>query len=420
MSDIKLNEGQQDAFDMVGVFKADPAVYIAVITGYAGTGKTTLIKVMAQAHGPVHVLAPTGKAALRITEATGIQGSTIHRFIYKPATDQKTGQPIFTLKGMDELGGLGGSLLIVDEASMVDQKLWVDLLTVAKLSRSKIILMGDLFQLPPVQKDKDGGNWSALDIATEYKVNLTEVHRQALDSAIVRASMILRSNAPEHKALSLIRSIGAKKMLETLIDYRSRNGVTIVHTNASRHRINNQVREHIGMAQGTIKAGEPVLVLANNYRVGRYNGEVLTFDSWVQEPSERMSGVVSDRWANVSMNMSFGLATVEGDQVMVSPEEICGKAEEKKVGVLSIKKGSEGIYRQNFTVNSPEDVVPHLHCSYGYALTCHKSQGSEWGDVLVVIEDSLHALKGQERKRWLYTSLTRAKTNCSYVYLPKE
>src|SRR5262252_8195572 len=105
---------------MTGRFLAQDECTVARIDGFAGTGKTFLIRELADRYGLPTVLTPTGKAALRVCEATGIPAMTAHRFLYEPSEDPKTGKPIFTLKPLwgDAMADMTGRLVLVDEASM--------------------------------------------------------------------------------------------------------------------------------------------------------------------------------------------------------------------------------------------------------------------------------------------------------------
>lgn len=404
---------------MVGTFLKDDDRRVAIVTGYAGTGKTSALKMLAEQYGAPIVLTPTGKAALRVSEATGLPASTIHRFLYKAETDMKTGAPIFMMKDIQELGDLQGKLLLIDEASMVGKDLWADLNRASVLSGFKILLVGDTFQLPPVTKGDDAG-FSALATETQYTVHLTEVVRQALDSPIIRASMLLRSNAPENEAMQLLCAMGASTFTENALDIRSRGGTVVCHTNARRHSINKLLRTALKYGEGTLEDGEPLLVTQNNYNLDRYNGEIVTFSSWDKRPSETMTAIAIDRFTVSSLRMEFGVGVVESSMALLSVDEITGKSEGAKIGNAAIKRAAKIAYKNTLGYDPYEErevVPPYLHANYGHALTVHKSQGSEWNEVLVVIEDSLGALRGLERKRWMYTAITRAKLKTSYVYL---
>lgn len=417
MSVLVASSGQTAAHAMVGDFLAQTDHRVGVITGYAGTGKTTLIRMLADTYGEALVLTPTGKAALRVGEATGIFGMTIHRFLYLPTEDPKTGAPVFKLKDSwhETFSGMEGRYVLVDEASMVGQDVWDDLLRTAQRIGFHIILMGDLFQLPPVFKEKSGKPFSTLDIPTPFKVNLTEVIRQALDSPIIKASMLLRSGKPEYEALALLNPIGANRFIDAVIEGRARGGATICFTNKRRHDINNRVRAALGFEAGDLRAGEPLLVTQNNYGLNAYNGEVIDFRGWTRQPGEPF--VVTDRFTTSSLRMSFGVSTLNDSEAVLSPQQVTGAAENAKIGNWIIRKTSRGWYRKTF---DRDEAPPHLDANYGYGLTGHKSQGSEWPEVLVVLEDAISMLSVIEKKRWLYTVLTRAKHTLNYVFLKER
>lgn len=394
----------------------DDPEHMYLTDSFIPTHNTTLIRQLADTYKEPLVLTPTGKAALRVGEATGIFGMTIHRFLYVPSEDPKSGAPIFKLKDSwhEDFAGMDGRYVLVDEASMVARDVWADLLRTAERARFHIILMGDLFQLPPVL-EKDGTPFSTLAIETPFKTNLDEVIRQALDSPIVRASMLLRTGRPEYEATALINPIGASRLIESVVESRARGGATICFTNARRHDINNRVRTALGFAPGTLNAGEPLLVIQNNYDLNVYNGEIIDFRGWATPPCEPF--VVTDRFTTSSLRMGFGVTTYNDSEAVMSPEQVTGAAANAKVGNWIVRKTARGWYRNKF---DRKDAAPHLDASYGYALTGHKSQGSEWPEVLVVLDDSLSVLSTIERRRWLYTVFTRAKHTLNFVYLKER
>jgi ATP-dependent exoDNAse (exonuclease V) alpha subunit len=398
---------------VIADFLTDNDAYVAVLTGYAGCGKTTIVKHIAELFGEPVVITPTGKAALRVTEATGISAITMHRFLYDASTDEETGNPIFIIKERSEMTDFIGKLIVVDEASMVGKDIWDDLLLTARMVGFQILLVGDIFQLPPVSKIKDG--FSALEFKTKYRATLTEVHRQALESPIIRASMILRSNRPEHEAMRLLTPIGASKLIETVLDVRSKGGAVICHTNKRRHSMNTLAREALGFKTGTLEEDEPLMVIKNNYKIDRYNGEIVNFTNWDIKPTETTQAIAIDRYTVSSLRMDFGVGIIEKEQTaMLSPTEITGASEEGKIGYGAITKAAKFAYGN---IGERKNAPPFLHCNYGYALTCHKSQGSQFPEVLVIMENSLNAMKGIERKRWQYTAITRSINCVKYMYL---
>lgn len=431
MSDLVLSSAQADAQVMVDAFVRQDAVRVAVLTGYAGTGKTTLIRYLRDAKGiEPTVLAPTGKAALRVGEATGLYGMTIHRFLYTASEDARTGRPVFRLKDSwdESFSDMEGSLVLVDEASMVDREVWDDLIRVAIRQRFYLLLMGDLFQLPPVSKDRDGTPFSALNYDTPFKANMTHVIRQALDSPVIRASMLLREGQPEREALKLLTPVGASKLIESSIAIRDRGGATICFTNKRRHLINNEVRARRGYEPNTIMTGEPLLVVQNNYDLNVYNGEIIDFGGWEVEPCEPWA--VTDRYSNSSLNLSYGIGSHNNNPFTACPQEICGATDVAGIGGWTIRKTARDWYRNNFADEVSDQIedqvqhwpseATHLDAHYGQSLTCHKSQGSEWPEVLIVVEEALGRLIPVERKRWLYTASTRAKETACYIYVKEN
>jgi exodeoxyribonuclease V alpha subunit len=120
--EFKLTDGQQAAMDMVAKLMKAPPPMPAIITGYAGTGKTTMLKAIASMYGNPVILAPTGKAALRVQEATGITALTMHRWLYHPKENENTGEIDFRLKDLAMIECTENGLVIVDEASMVGSR----------------------------------------------------------------------------------------------------------------------------------------------------------------------------------------------------------------------------------------------------------------------------------------------------------
>lgn len=371
--DLVLTSGQEEALKMVGSFLAQDREAFALLTGFAGSGKTTICRVLSDTYGRPVILTPTGKAALRVGEATGLSASTIHSFLYSAEDDPLTGEPVFSLKSLWEIGdAVKGTFVLIDEASMVGEEVWNDLIGMAAKVGFKILLMGDRFQLPPVNKAKDGREFSTLSLQTPFSVNMTEIVRQALDSPIIRASMELRSGKPIYEAMKLLTPVAQSKTIETLLRIRQTGGVTLVHRNITRHSLNNKAREALGYENGSVIVGEPLLVLQNNQKIGRYNGEILTLNGWEVEPSDETKDVVRDNYTNTSMNLTYGVADLEGSRCMLSPEEICGRTETSKIGQWSIRKSSKRTYKNKLATHDEDHAPTHVHANYGYALTTHK------------------------------------------------
>lgn len=388
---------------------------IGIWRGYAGVGKTTCLKQLIERHGAPILLAPTGKAALRVTEATAQEASTLHRWMYRPSEDPDTGEVVFAPKPLSELAIPDNHLIVVDEASMVSQKLWDDLLDAASYTNCNLLLCGDHFQLPPVDPEaKVPFSVLADDFECHARVDLTEIVRQALDSPIVRASLALRQGDVAEVRNGLPAVKGAEATWDYVKDFYAKTGegAVLCHTNKMRHALNRKTRERLGMPVD-LQPKEPLLVLRNTYECEVYNGEVIEFPGF------------SSRGKTVSFTNAFepyqegtghfGVVKINGTNAVMSPEVVSGALQgfaRKTLG--SAAKDSLG---KAFPKPPPamrrgqRSFVPVLEANYGYTLTTHKSQGSEWNKVLVVVEGSVR-LDTEEGHRWLYTAVTRAREEC--------
>lgn len=269
---------------------------VMVLRGYAGTGKTTILRILAQEQGELAIIAPTGKAALRVTEATMLGAMTVHRFIYEPKEDPISGEVRFLPKDLEDILKPESGLIVIEEASMVNLKMWEDIYAVAKGLGCHIIAVGDPFQLPPVEeRGASVEKFGLLDPAFnfDFEANLTQVHRQALENPIIRASMMLREGDAAD-AMMLLPRIKMAALLDKHLEILADQGVVICHKNATRFELNRRIRAHKKFPEFTLQDREPLLVLRNNYQLQRFNGEVLTFNGWEKPPGKRWE--IYDRW----------------------------------------------------------------------------------------------------------------------------
>ncbi len=225
--------------------------------GYAGTGKTTLARHLAESvEGRVQYAAFTGKAALVMRGKGCFNAQTIHSLIYR-STDSGAETPSFELN--DDSSASRAKLIVIDECSMVDQELGRDMLTFGK----PVLVLGDPAQLPPIQ----GGGFFT---EAEPDAMLTEVHRQAQDDPIVRLSMQVRagerltsgtygeSQVVRRDGLDPARVINADQVL--------------VGRNATRRAYNIRMRERRGFTEALPSAGDKLVCLRNNRKKGLFNG----------------------------------------------------------------------------------------------------------------------------------------------------
>jgi exodeoxyribonuclease V len=328
-----------------------------VIHGLAGTGKTTTLGELALRLPSASVVTPTGKAAAVLREKFGIGVRTIHSAIYDftgMVEDERTGdlRPTFVDK---EDAGLAGKTVLLDECSMVGSKLAGDLLETG----ATVLAVGDPGQLPPVN------DWQFFSSPNR---TLTEIHRQALDSPIIRQAHAVRRGEGYRADGEDFRVVRAYDEVDL-----AAFDVVLCWRNVTRRNLNFRIRKQRGRTGRTLFADEPVMCLRNDHRRQIFNGEIyaLTAD---REPGKPLR--------------------LEGGHVI---PEAAVEDFDSEADFLAAK--------------ADDEVAPFAPA---YAVTAHKAQGSEWPSVLVVDEmpDAF-----DDKARWLYTAITRARRSATVVRL---
>src|SRR3954469_218328 len=333
--------------------------------GYAGTGKTTLVKHIAEGvDGKVLFAAFTGKAACVMRSKGCHSASTIHSLIYR-ARESGEETPSFEL--WNDAPASKAKLIIIDECSMVDAELARDLMSFGV----PLLVLGDPAQLPPIS----GGGFFT---DAEPDAMLTEVHRQAQDDPIVRLSMQVREGRrlePGEYGLTSVVTKDAfdpQRALET--------DQILVGRNNTRRAYNVRMRERRGFDDPMPLAGDKLVCLRNNRRKGLFNGGLWQV---AERPTTRREilklRLVADEGAG-------------GKGVKVSVRSECFAGTIEQIDWPQRKKYDE--------------------FDYGYVLTVHKAQGSQWDDV--VLFDESYAFQ-ESRDRWLYTGITRAAKRLTVV-----
>ncbi len=333
--------------------------------GYAGTGKTTLAKHIAEGvEGKVLFAAFTGKAAL-VMRSKGCQGATtIHSLIYRPI-ESGAQTPNFEL--FDDAPASKAKLIVVDECSMVDADLARDL----KSFGVPLLVLGDPAQLPPIQ----GGGYFT-DAPPDAM--LTEVHRQAQGDPIVRLSMDIRAG------IRLLPGVYGETQVVTRDALDPQRVLdadqVLVGRNATRRAYNTRMRERRGFEGALPIAGDKLVCLRNNRRKGLFNGGL-----WLVKERPRPRKQILTMHLNPDGGVSERVV-----KVSMRPECFTGSIEELPWDQR--KKYDE--------------------FDFGYVLTVHKAQGSQWDDV--VLFDESFAFP-DSRDRWLYTGVTRAAKRLTVV-----
>ena len=334
--------------------------------GYAGTGKTTIARDFAEGvKGHVMFGAFTGKAAL-VLRRKGCEGaSTIHSMIYRVDDDNSGWEPKFILK--DDSDVRSAKLVIIDEVSMVGDDLARDLLSFG----TKVLVLGDPAQLPPV---KGAGYF----INATPDIMLTEVHRQARDNPIIAMSMTIREGGRlERGEYGTSRVIGRADITPDAI---LASDQILVGLNRTRHAYNRRIRELLGRESDMPVSGDKLVCLRNDREKKLLNGGL-----WIAESAKARGDLV---------------------KMMIVPED---EQDEPKPTAVKVRReffqGTEDMVHF-------DELKGTQSFTYGYALTVHKSQGSQWNDIVVFDESSSFR---EDRSKHLYTAITRAAERVTVV-----
>ena len=375
---IHWSPQQDQAIRAVRAWLADPdGPQIFRLFGYAGTGKTTLAQELANAvKGLVLYATFTGKAALVLRKKGCEDASTIHSLIYKVEVDPVTGEAQFILNQESALSDC--ALLIVDEVSMVPEILGRDLMSFGK----RILVLGDPAQLPPI----DGEGFF---INAEPDIMLTEIHRQALENPIIRMSMDIREGKrlqPGRYGESLILR-GDRVDRQEMRSHVMGADQLLCGMNKSRMAFNRRIRTIKGLLDPAAPTypsiGDRLICLRNKHDEGLFNGGL---------------------WDCQDISSEF---TKAGDPFY-----------EIRVGSLDEERDPQTV-----------KVLPHffdgtdreLHWkvrrgynefTFGWAITCHKAQGSQWDNPIIF--DESHVFRDAQRN-WIYTAVTRAAERVTIV-----
>jgi exodeoxyribonuclease V len=249
-------------------------------------------------------------------------------------------------------------LVIIDECSMVDEQMAMDLLSFG----TKVLVLGDPYQLPPVR----GEGWFT-DALPDFM--LTEIHRQAQESPILRLATGLRQGIlppPDGQMIVPWGSIAP----EQAVGFDQ----IIVGRNATRKTANARIRTLLGRTDSLPVHGDRLVCLRNDHKQGLLNGAIWTAEEVLDED-------LNSPYIDMTIKSEF-----DGDYVAVSAHK-------------------HHFLNQDCQPLSPWIRREAAEFDWGYCLTCHRSQGGEWPKVLVFDES---ATFGADRFKWLYTAVTRA------------
>jgi exodeoxyribonuclease-5 len=354
---VEFSKDQQAALDEILDWRArDPRGDNQYLTlgGYAGTGKTTLIAYLASTWPGVATVAVCGKAAhvLRLKGVPNAQ--TAHSLLYVPMPSIGGG---VRYRKRSYLPGV--ETIIVDEASMIDHVLFRDLLSFALPT----VFIGDHGQLEPIGTNPN--------LMANPMLRLETIHRQARGNPILRLATAFREGRrvrPWQDPQGRLRVLG-RRAFDQLV---SPDVQMICGFNKTRHRVNQQVRRMLSHEGQLVAPGEKLICLQNNKKWNIFNGQQVTVLDIAREGRRTI-----DLEVEADDGRSFMLPCLREQFGRDAIKEI-----QKRVALMD----------------------------YGYCLTAHKAQGSEWNEVLVLEE-----IDGRwDSRRWRYTVATRAKERLVY------
>lgn len=368
------------------------------IAGYAGSGKSTLIKFIISALGvdqesEVAYVAFTGKAA-NVLQAKGCpNATTAHKLLYK-ARPLPNGNFIFEEK---YLGDSGLKVIVVDEVSMLPRQMWELLIS----HNIYVIAAGDPGQLPPIDKDTDN------HVLDKPHIFLDEIMRQAQDSEIIRFSMWIREGKPISAFPCSNQQVMIIKPQDVVTGMYTWADQIICSTNAKRVEINNIVRNLLGY--GTLpQIGDKIISLRNHWDYLSLSGNwALTNGSIGTIEKFELKEIWVPRYIKTGgpiTYMNTDIRLEDNDIFLSMPIDYEGLV----TGTPSLD--SRQIYQLNknkMTPDAPFDFT------YAYGITGHKSQGSEWGKVLMIEEG--FPFSKEEHIKAMYTEATRAQEKLAVI-----
>lgn len=378
---LELSQDQSNALSHITDWYKDKSkLQYLTLGGYAGTGKTTLISTFRNElkkidkNAKVAFCAYTGKAsrvlALKLKDLNSVFKEdtigTIHSLIYSPRINAKD-----EIIGWELKGELDADIIILDEASMVDQVIWQDLRSFGK----PILAVGDHGQLAPINGD--------FNLMENPMIKLTQIHRQAKENPIIQLSIFAREDGripPGHygdfvEKFDRTNSDGQEKLTELLADYNS-DALILCGYNTTRINLNKHIRGNLELYTPIPEINDRVICLKNNHAKKIYNGML---------GSIKNIEIEDENWHKCEIEMDNEDLTYKG---------------------LVYSKQFNNPESFNYTKDRYLLLKGDLF-DFGYALTVHKAQGSQAKRV-ILFEERFKQMTEETWKRWLYTAVTRA------------
>jgi exodeoxyribonuclease-5 len=412
-----LSPDQRHVYESMLDWLRTPGSPLLTIGGYAGTGKSSLLGLFAtETKLRVAYVCFTGRASSilgRKLKASGVAITnractdderklsgywshlfyspdskeaeypfcgTIHRLLYRPFIDDETEE----LLGWDKREELDRNydLIVIDEASMIDAKIVSDI----EQHGVRILAVGDHGQLPPVMSEGS--------LVSRPMLRLEKIHRQAEGSPIIQLSRVLREEGRMDPSLADNDRLRFRRIqditdpsLAAMLSLNKLDAAVLCWRNATRVHINKTVRGHLGFTGKPPQAGEPLIVLKNYAPI--YNGMrgLVT---------EEATSPFKDEWWLMKTKIEF-----PDEELPATDQEICRDQFHRPRPFDSI----EELKKSGIHVHSMGGAGRLF--DFGYAMTVHKSQGSQFKHAVVAV-DWRQDYSNENTRRLAYTAVTRA------------
>ena len=386
---IELSQEQKKVSDGVVEWIRFSDDKLLTVGGFAGVGKTTVVAAMRDSISDLRVAfcTLTGRATSISRQKLYSMSTlfrepydycgTIHGLIYEPPLVDPRTQRILWKRRED----IEANLIILDEASMVSKGIYDDLSSFG----IRILAVGDHFQLPPVDKS------SGFNLMKSPDLRLETIHRQAENDPIIHASMLIRNNGKLDYGVygeNVQKVKSNDDSVDSFVDASGDFSDTIILCGLNNTRV--KLNKHIRINKFNRKTkypvvGDRVMCLRNSYHslCPIFNGELGTVSY----------SSVDKKGGYVELDVN-----VDGRQDLFhgyADSKVFGEAKPEVDYKKMVKVKAHGAFR----------YLPKDYFDYGYALTVHKSQGSQ-ADRVMIFEEGMWT--GEERARWLYTGVTRA------------
>lgn len=462
---LDLTNSQKDCLEQFVAYMEDPNPYgVFLLKGYAGTGKTFLLNLIAQvcseAGMSIELMASTGRAAQQLSGSTGRAAHTIHRRIYRSSSAMPEQGGSYQLSG----NARASSLVIVDEASMISGNsqeaspfgsgnLLDDLLAfVWQAEGAKLILVGDAAQLPPVGTSlSDALNPDVLTTRyglSVYTSELTEVVRQGRESSILALATELRSLLQEYEEaddedelpLELhlkdkdpkeIQIITGAEIIDTLDsayrEWGQEGSIVITPSNKRALTFNLGIRSQVLDYDEQIVRGDRLIVARNNYHYAEQrdrsdfiaNGELVEvirlhkYREMYDLHFVDATILLPDRGREVEARLLLsGLGEEQPQRTTQQRENLFAQIALDYEHITSVTERRRQMRKDPYW--------GALEVKYGYAITAHKAQGGQWPCVFIDLGLLGYLPTDKNMIRWLYTAVTRATHRLYLINIPEE